>query len=143
MARDAALRLRIRTPHADVLDRAVDSVRVPTETGQVGLRARREAVVLVVEPGLLVVRAGASVSFAATAGGMLRVDGDGAELLTPFAVVGSAADAVVADLERQRAAPDSELAARRRLGELEERIMHEVARRRSGDHGARALEGAP
>jgi len=140
--RESGLRLRIRTPHRVVLDREVRSVRLPTETGQVGLRARRERVVLVVEPGLLVVRAADRVSFASTAGGLLRVDRGAAELLTPYAVVGDSADAVMADLARQLAAPDSELAVRRRLGELEERIMRELARRAS-DHSAHALEAAP
>jgi hypothetical protein len=44
-------------------------------------------------------------------------------LYTPFAVVGERSDELATLLNRALAAPDSEIAARRQLGELEERIL--------------------
>jgi len=141
MASEHTLRLRIRTPHRSVVDREVKGVRLPTETGQVGLRARREMIVLVVEPGLLLIRENGRMTYASTAGGLLRMVDSEADLMTPYAVTGDTPDAVMADLEAQLAAPDSELAVRRRLGELEQRIMRELARRPGGHEGG-AREGA-
>jgi F0F1-type ATP synthase epsilon subunit len=125
----SSLHLVIRTPHETVMERAVDSVRVPTETGQVGLRAREEHLMLVVEPGLVVARSEDGLSFAATAGGLLHLDGDVCALYTPFAVLGSDGAQVLESLERALRTPDSELAARRQLGDLERRIAQELRER--------------
>jgi F0F1-type ATP synthase epsilon subunit len=134
------LHLLIRTPHETVLDAEVASARVPTESGQVGLRRRCEPLVVVVEPGLVVLRLGAGMRFAATAGGLLDVGRDRATLYTPYAAVGDAGADVLAALDRALATPDSELGARRRLGELERRIVRELRDRPSfprarSDHG--------
>jgi F0F1-type ATP synthase epsilon subunit len=128
------LTVELRTPHAVVLSRALRSLRVPTETGLVGLRPRGEVMSLVVEPGLLVMRHDDGVAFAATAGGLLEADATHATLYTPFAVVGDEAGALLAALDRAVNAADSELAARRQLGELERRIAEEAGRSRR--HGA-------
>jgi F0F1-type ATP synthase epsilon subunit len=120
------LRLVIRTPYEVVFDERVRSARVPAETGQVGLRPRGEPFVVVVEPGLVVLRTDAGVRFAATAGGLLDGDRDTSVLYTPFAAVGAAEGEVLAALDRAQATPDSELALRRRLGELERRIVREL-----------------
>lgn len=123
----STLTLAIRTPHEVVFEGAVTRARVPTGTGQVGLRPRNEPAVLVIEPGLLLLGpAGAGPSFAATAGGLLELDRGRATLFTPFAVVGASATEVADALDRALATPDSELAARRRLGELEQRIVREL-----------------
>lgn len=124
------LQLIVRTPREVAVDEPVDAARVPTETGQVGLRPRQEPLALVVEPGLIVYRVGAAPRFAATAGGLLAGDRERAVLFTPFAVAG-ANDAEVLDaLDRAMAVPDSDIAARRRLGELQERILGELSYRR-------------
>jgi F0F1-type ATP synthase epsilon subunit len=123
------LRLLIRTPHETVLDAQVRGARVPTETGQVGLRPREEPLVLVVEPGLVILRMDGGVRFAATAGGLLESDRERAMLYTPFAVLGEVEPEVLAALDRALATPDSELSARRRLGELEQRIVQELRHR--------------
>lgn len=119
------LRLVIRTPHEVPFDDRVRAARVPTETGQVGLRPRGEPLILVVEPGLVVVHLDGAPRFAATAGGLLESDRDQCTIYTPFAVIGSE-DEVLAALERALATPDSELVARRKLGELEQRIVQEL-----------------
>lgn len=123
------LHLVIRTPHAIVLDEHIRAARVPTESGQVGLRPREEPFALVVEPGLCIVRGDDGVRFAATAGGLLEGDRETATLYTPFAVAGNRGEQLLAALDRALATPDSELAARRRLGELEQHIVHELHQR--------------
>ena len=50
------LKLMVRTPREVVVELRVSSIRVPTETGQVGVRPRAEPLVLAVEPGLVLVR---------------------------------------------------------------------------------------
>ncbi|MFO0749627.1 MAG: hypothetical protein U1F43_28750 [Myxococcota bacterium] len=120
--------VRVWTPHEAILSEPARSLRVPTETGQVGLRPRGEALVLVVEPGLVVLATDTGPRYVASAGGLLESDGATCTLYTPFAAAG-AADEVLAALERRLATPDSELAARRALGELEQRIVHELRQR--------------
>lgn len=126
------LRLVIRTPTEVVLDRQLRSARVPTATGQAGLRPRAEPLLTAVEPGLILVHADGGTSFAATAGGLLQGERELATLYTPFAVVGEHEQEVLAELDRMLSTPDSELAARRRLGELEERIVQELRHRPVG-----------
>lgn len=123
------LRLVIRTPHQTVLDEPVRGARVPTESGQVGLRPREEPFVLVVEPGLVLLRTGDGLRFAATAGGLLEGDREGAVLHTPFAVAGEVASQVLVALNEALATPDEELAARRRVGDLEQHLVGELRRR--------------
>ncbi len=123
------LHLLIRTPHETVLDAQVSAARIPTETGQVGLRPSEEPLVLVVEPGLVILRMDGGLRFAATAGGLLESDRERSVLYTPFAVLGAVDTEVLASLVRALATPDSELSARRQLGELEQRIVQELRQR--------------
>ncbi|HSB20579.1 MAG TPA: hypothetical protein VLD85_11265 [Anaeromyxobacteraceae bacterium] len=120
----ATLRAMVRTPHEVVLDLNVRSARFPTETGQVGVRPRGEPLVLAVEAGLILFRA-EGTRLAASAGGLLESDRERCTLYTPFAVVGTEEE-VLAALDRALATPDSELAARRSVGELERRILSEL-----------------
>jgi F0F1-type ATP synthase epsilon subunit len=123
------LRMVIRTPHEIILDADVRAARVPSETGQVGLRPRQERFVLVVEPGLVILRSQDGTRFAATAGGLLQVDRQRCVLYTPFAVLGSDEAEVLAALDRAVAVPNGELSARRALGALEQRIVTEIRQR--------------
>ena len=91
---EETLRLVVRTPQGGVFDERVTSLRVPTDTGQVGLRPRSEEAALVVEPGLALAASSDGLRFVATAGGLLRCDGKQAVLLTPLAVVGESAKVV-------------------------------------------------
>ena len=141
MANESTLRLCIRTPHGMVLERDVHSVRLPTETGQVGLRSNRESIVLVVEPGLIIITLDGRTTYACSAGGLLRMSGKEAELYTPYALGGDSPESVMAELDRQLAVPDSDLAVRRRLGELEQRIMRELTQ--SPRQGSRLAREGP
>lgn len=125
------LRLAIRTPHQVVFDEPVRSARVPTDGGQVGLRPRQEPLLLVIEPGLILLWTGQRPRFAATAGGLLEAGRERAVLYSPFAVTSEQAAEVLDALDQALATPDSDVAARRRLGELEERILGELRRPRA------------
>jgi F0F1-type ATP synthase epsilon subunit len=123
------LHLRIVTPHATVLDARVSGARIPTETGQAGLRPRQESLVLVVEPGLIVLRIEDHACFAATAGGLLESQENEAVIYTPYAARGDTDAEVLDALRGALAKPDGELSARKRLGELEQRIVRELRQR--------------
>jgi F0F1-type ATP synthase epsilon subunit len=108
------------------LDLDVSSLRVPTESGQVGLRPRVEALVLAVEPGLVLVRQESAFRFIGTAGGLLRCDGERASLLTPLAVVGTDEESLLTILEQALAQPNIELEARAMLNRLQSSILREL-----------------
>jgi F0F1-type ATP synthase epsilon subunit len=138
LATEDTLRLVVRTPQASVLDERVTSLRVPTDTGQVGLRPRSEPAALVVEPGLVLATRGHGIRFVATAGGLLRCDGEEALLLTPLAVVGESAEAVGTQLESALATPSADLELRAVLQRLEKGILQELRRSTSAER-----EGGP
>lgn len=131
---EETLRLVVRTPQSGVFDERVTSLRVPTDTGQVGLRPRSEAAALVVEPGLALAASSNGMRFVATAGGLLRCDGKEALLLTPLAVVGESAEVVGAQLAEALATPRTDLELRAVLQRLETGILQELRRGASAAH---------
>lgn len=136
--RSTTLRFVIRTPSAAVVDVGVDAVRIPGATGQFGLRPRAEPMVTEVVAGLVVMRVGGQERYAATAGGLVEVDRTACTIYTPFAVEG-AADDVLEALAEVTEASGSDLAARRQLEVLEQRILHEI---RHPPSTGRRVEGA-
>ena len=120
------LRVVIRTPRVTVVEQEVAALRVPTQTGQVGLRPRGEPNVLAIEAGLIVLRLANGMQYAGTAGGLLHTNGESASLLTPLAVVGDDLESVSRELEALLNAPSEEMDVRRTLGQLETRIMQEL-----------------
>ena len=125
---EETLRLVVRTPQGGVFDERVTSLRVPTDTGQVGLRPRSEAAALVVDPGLVLAASMDGLRFVATAGGLLRCDGKEAVLLTPLAVVGESAESVRAELSEAMGIPRADLELRAVLQRLETGILQELRR---------------
>jgi F0F1-type ATP synthase epsilon subunit len=132
--RDTHLQLIVRTPLEVVLESAVSSIRVPTETGLVGVRPRVEPLILALEPGLVLLRQDDVLHFVGTAGGLLRCDGVRASVLTPLAVVGSNEDEVLTALEEALATPHTELEVRTTFGRLQHSILREL---RHGAHAQR------
>ena len=130
MRHPQTLQVTIRTPGETVFEGEVVSLRVPTHTGQVGLRPRSEPGVLAVEAGLIVFKMQGGTKFAGTAGGLLHANGESASLLTPLAVVGSNVESVTQQLDTLLSAPSEEMEVRRTLGRLETRILQEI---RQGD----------
>jgi len=132
MVETSDLQLIIRTPHEVILETSVRSVRVPAETGHVGLRPRTESTVLAVEAGVVyakrVAEGSASEIFIGTAGGLLMCDRNTATLLTPLAVVGDNERIIVEQLDDLIQQPNSELEARTALSKLEGHILRELHR---------------
>jgi F-type H+-transporting ATPase subunit epsilon len=129
-----SLHVVVRTPREVVAELEVQSLRVPTDTGQVGILPRTEATVTPVEPGLVLARTAERIRFIGTAGGLLRAEAFGAMLLTPVAVLGDDAAAVVAAVEAAVAGPDPERELRQAIERLETGLLREV---RGGDGGER------
>lgn len=132
---EGTLRLVVRTPQGSLIDEPVKSLRLPSDSGQVGLRPRSEQGALVVEPGLALARTPSGLRFVATAGGLLRCDGKEAVLLTPLAVVGESADRVVSQLERLLSTPSPDLELRGVLRRLETGVRRELRSTTSGRVG--------
>ena len=143
MAETSALKLIVRTPHSVVFEERVRSTRVPTETGQVGLRPRTEPTVLAVEVGVVYVQLSVGESnqeiYIGTAGGLLVCEVNVASLLTPLAVVGHDADAIIEQIDQLMQQPNSELEARATLSKLQGHILKELRRERQ-DGIAQKLE---
>lgn len=116
----------LRTPRDRIFSDSVSSLRIPTETGQVGLHPRHEATVLAIEPGLVLARCGERWRFMATSGGIFSSDGLSSRLLTPLAVIGDSAADVMAALDQALAAPDAEMKARARFSRLESSIVNQL-----------------
>ena len=129
---EPALQLRVRTPQGVVFEAPVRSLRVPTDTGQVGLRPRAERTALGVEPGLVLAHGAEGLRFVATAGGLLRCDGREAVLLTPLAVAGTSAAAVRVELEAALHGARADFELRRLLQRLETGLLHELRRAAPG-----------
>ena len=126
---EETLRLIVRTPRETVAELEARSLRIPTETGQVGVRPRSEPSLLAVEPGLVLVRSGSRTGFVATAGGLLHCARHEAVLLTPLAVVGEDGETVRARLEAELAGPNAELQLRHAISRLEAGIVSEIRHR--------------
>jgi F0F1-type ATP synthase epsilon subunit len=122
----ATLRFIVRTPHEAIFDGEARSIRVLSETGQVGIRPRTEPLVLPVEAGLVLVHTDDRVIFIGSAGGLLSARDRQATLFTPFAVTGTDPAAIRNALDHALATPDSEFAVRAKLGKLEGRILAEL-----------------
>jgi len=137
----SSLRLTVRTPREIVFEIEAESVRVPTKTGQVGLRPRVEQLVLAVEPGLILVRRDQGVHFLGTAGGLLRCDGVSAVLITPLAVYGDEEEKVMRNLDAELAQPDAELELRSTLNRLQSTIVTEL--RQDRDQRASQVRDRP
>ena len=120
------LHLVVRTPREVVAELQALSLRVPTDTGQVGLRPRGEATVTPVEPGLVLVRTADGMRFVGTAGGLLRTTAREAVLLTPVAVLGEDGTAVLTAIDAALSAPDAEHELRQAIERLEAGLLREV-----------------
>jgi len=123
---EPSLQFVVRTPRQTVLDLPVCSLRVPTETGQVGLRPRCESLVLAIEASLIVARTVDGIRFVGTAGGLLTCDGRTATVLTPLAVAGNDQAQIQQALHLALGEPTEDMQARTALERLEGGILQEI-----------------
>lgn len=129
------IELTVRTPRKAVVRQDVFSLRVPTESGQVGLREHAEPSVLVIEPGLALARTdrdGNGIVFVGTVGGLLECDGSSITILTPLAVAGPTESEVMSSLESALASPSEELSARSTFDHLQSVVVHGLAQEAGG-----------
>lgn len=120
------LHMVVRTPHQIAFEQNVFSLRLPTETGQVGLRPRGEGMIMAVEAGVVIARSPRGTCYIGTAGGLMVFDGSRAILLTPIAAAGEDQATIVARLTKLLAEPDEEMRARIALGRLETQILQRM-----------------
>ncbi len=132
------LHVTIRTPSETVVEQDVAGLRVPTQSGQVGLRPRGEPSVLAVEAGLIVLRLNGGMHYVGSAGGLLHYNGELASLLTPLAVAGEDVESVSRQLDALLSEPSEEMEVRRTLGRLESRILQEL---HEGDEHTGSVRG--
>lgn len=135
-----SLHVIIHTPQETVVEQDVVALRVPTQTGQVGLRPQSEPSVLAIDAGLIVLRLSDGLRFAGTAGGLLHINGVSASLLTPLAVVGDDLESVSGQLDTLLSEPSEEMEVRHTLGRLETRILQEL---RHGEEPTATGKGKP
>ena len=133
MTHPRALQVTIRTPSNTAYEGEVLSLRVPTHTGQVGLRPKSEPAVLAVDAGLIVLKTDRGTKYAGTAGGLLHTDGKQVGLLSPLAVVGDDVASVTEQLNTLISTPHEEMEVRHALGRLESQILQELRHEAGAD----------
>lgn len=103
------LRLEIVTPERRVLDADVDSVTVPTATGEVGILPAHAPLISALKPGIITYTTKGSSERLAVAGGFVEVTGDKVSVLADTAE--SADEIDVAAAREQRDAAERTFAA--------------------------------
>jgi len=97
------LRLEIVTPEKKVLDANVDSVTIPTASGEAGILPNHAPLISALKPGILSYSSKGTIERLAIAGGFVEVSSDKVAILTDTAESGSEIDAESARAEREAA----------------------------------------
>ena len=103
------LRLEIVTPEKRVLDAEVESVTVPTASGEAGLLANHAPIVSALRPGILTYSLKGSVEKMVVAGGFVEMNNNKVSVLTDSAETATEIDIEAAGAAREAA--ERELAA--------------------------------
>ena len=101
--RAGMLRLQVATPEAEALNREVESVTLPTATGEIQVLAGHMPLVSRLVPGEMTVRGGGKDSFLAVGNGVIMVTGDRVSVLTDLAVEADHIDEAAAETARREA----------------------------------------
>ena len=113
------LKLEIVTPERRVLDETVDSVTVPTATGEAGILTAHAPLISALKPGILTyVVKGATEKLAVT-GGFVEVSSDKVSVLTDTAETAAEIDTEAARAMRDSAQKDLAAAATASIEETE------------------------
>jgi len=103
------LKLEIVTPEKRVLDADVDSVTIPTATGEAGILPNHAPLISALKPGILTYTSKGSTNRLAITGGFVEVNADKVAVLADSA---EAPDEINADVARSdREAAEKELSA--------------------------------
>lgn len=97
------LKLEIVTPEKRVVDTEVDSVTVPTASGEAGILPNHAPLISVLKPGILTYSNKGSAERFAIAGGFLEVSSDKVSIMTDAAESPDEIDADAARAEREEA----------------------------------------
>ena len=97
------LRLEIVTPEKRVLDAEVDSVTVPTVTGEAGILPSHAPLISAVKPGVLAYTTKGSTDKLAVSGGFVEVNGDTVSVLVDTAEAADEIDVEAAKSSREEA----------------------------------------
>ncbi|MFT3744561.1 MAG: F0F1 ATP synthase subunit epsilon [Pyrinomonadaceae bacterium] len=97
------LRLEIVTPEKRVLDTEVDSVTVPTASGEVGILPSHAPLVSAIKPGVLAYTVKGSTDKLAVSGGFLEVNADKVAVLADTAETADEIDTDAARTTRDEA----------------------------------------
>jgi F-type H+-transporting ATPase subunit epsilon len=103
------LKLEIVTPEKRVLDAEVESVTIPTASGEAGLLANHAPIVSAVKPGILSYTLKGAVERMVVAGGFVEMNNNKVSVLTDSAETATEIDIEAARAEREAA--ERELAA--------------------------------
>ena len=104
------LKLEIVTPEKKVFDETVDSVTVPTASGEAGILPNHAPLISALKPGILSYTLKGTTERLAVSGGFVEVSSNSVSVLTDTAEVASEIDAEAARAERDAA--EKALAAR-------------------------------
>jgi F-type H+-transporting ATPase subunit epsilon len=104
------LKLEIVTPERKVLDESVDSVTVPTASGEAGILPNHAPLISALKPGILSYSNKGTTERLAVSGGFVEVSSNKVSVLTDAAETATEIDADAARVEREAA--EKSLAAR-------------------------------
>ena len=97
------LRLEIVTPERRVLDAEVESVTVPTASGEAGILTNHAPLVSALKPGIVSYTVKGSTAKLAISGGFIEVNSDKVAVLVDTAESADEIDAAAAKLAREEA----------------------------------------
>ncbi len=97
------LRLEIVTPEKRILDAEVDSVTVPTATGEAGILPNHASLISALKPGILSYTNKGTTEKLAVSGGFVEVSNNKVAVLTDSAETASEIDIEVAKSDRDAA----------------------------------------
>ena len=97
------IRLEIVTPEKRVLDAEVDSVTVPTASGEAGILTHHAPLISALKPGILVYAGKSESGKLAVSGGFVEVNSDKVSVLVDAAETASEIDIEAAKTDRETA----------------------------------------
>ena len=125
------LKLEIVTPEKRVLNADVDSVTVPTATGEAGILPSHAPLISALKPGILTYSIKGSIDKLAVSGGFVEVSADKVSVLVDTAETAGEIDADAARLARdnaEKALASAGLASEDDSAAARESIDHAAAR---------------